>query len=241
MKNLFCAHRGVSALMPENTLPAFASALALGADEIEFDVRLTKDNKMIVSHDDNLERISDGKGKLCESTLDELLTLNIGVHNGWVIPFNTAEEVFGQLANKLVFNIHVKESGEDGYLIRELTKLIEKYDAVNSCYFAAVPDELEWMVKVAPHISRTAIQHPGAPDAIGMARTYKCDRVQLWRGMFTQGDVDTLLSEGVSCNIFWGDSAADYTEYFDMGINCILTNRMDLAAQFKRTNPKYFA
>ena len=91
MKNLFCAHRGVSALMPENTLPAFASALALGADEIEFDVRLTKDNKMIVSHDDNLERISDGKGKLCESTLDELLALNIGVHNGWVIPFNTAE------------------------------------------------------------------------------------------------------------------------------------------------------
>ena len=37
MKKLFCAHRGVSALMPENTLPAFAAALALGADEIEFD------------------------------------------------------------------------------------------------------------------------------------------------------------------------------------------------------------
>ena len=35
----FCAHRGVSALMPENTLPALAAALALGADEIEFDVR----------------------------------------------------------------------------------------------------------------------------------------------------------------------------------------------------------
>ena len=42
----FCAHRGLSKLMPENTLPAFAAALALGADEIEFDIRLTKVSKM---------------------------------------------------------------------------------------------------------------------------------------------------------------------------------------------------
>ena len=37
--------------MPENTLPAFAAALSLGANEIEFDVRLTKDNQLIVCHD----------------------------------------------------------------------------------------------------------------------------------------------------------------------------------------------
>lgn len=240
MKNLFCAHRGVSALMPENTLPAFAAGLALGADEIEFDVRLTKDNKMIVSHDDNLERISNGKGKLCESTLDELLALNIGVHNGWDVPFNTPEEVFEQLAGKITFNIHVKEHGEDGYLIKEIAKLIEKYDAHKTCYFAAVPDELAWMLKVAPEISRTAIQHPEAPDAVSMAREYKCDRVQLWRGMFTQSDVDTLLSEGVSCNIFWGDNDKEYDEFFGMGINCILTNRMDLAAKYKKEKPELF-
>ena len=47
-KKRFCAHRGVSALMPENTLPAFGAALALGADEIEFDIRLTKDGKLVV-------------------------------------------------------------------------------------------------------------------------------------------------------------------------------------------------
>ena len=47
----FCAHRGLSKLMPENTLPAFAAALSLGADEIEFDIRLTKDQKLIVAID----------------------------------------------------------------------------------------------------------------------------------------------------------------------------------------------
>ena len=51
-----CAHRGASGLVPENTLPAFSTALALGADEIEFDIRLTKDNKMIVCHDGTVDR-----------------------------------------------------------------------------------------------------------------------------------------------------------------------------------------
>lgn len=83
MKKKFCAHRGVSALMPENTLPAFAAELVLGADEIEFDVRLTRDLKLIVSHDETLERISDGKGTLSDFTLGELRKLNIGTKKGW--------------------------------------------------------------------------------------------------------------------------------------------------------------
>ena len=234
MKKIFCAHRGVSALMPENTLPAFAASLALGAAEIEFDVRLTRDNRMIVSHDDDLDRISNGHGKLCESNLSELLRLNIGVHNGWEDPFCTPEEVFELLAGKITFNIHVKEHGEDGFLIKELARLIEKYDAHKTCYFAAVPTELEWMLKVAPEISRTAIQHPDFPDTVGMARQYKCERVQFWRGMFTKSDIDTLHSEGILCNVFWGDSFEDYDELFGMGIDCILTNRQDLAAKYVR-------
>ena len=103
----FCAHRGLSKLMPENTLPAFAAALALGADEIEFDIRLTKDQKLIVSHDGTLERISDGEGKLKDKTLDELLALNIGVKHGWEVGFCTAEEVFEQFAEEAAsFEVH---------------------------------------------------------------------------------------------------------------------------------------
>ena len=86
----FCAHRGLSALMPENTLPAFAAALAFGAQEIEFDVRLTKDYQLIVSHDGTLERISDGCGQLCDYTLADLKKLNIGIKHGWQVSFCTA-------------------------------------------------------------------------------------------------------------------------------------------------------
>ena len=233
MKQTFCAHRGVSALMPENTLPAFAASLALGADESEFDIRLTKDKKMVISHDDNLERISDGKGFVCDHTMEELRNMNIGIKHGWNIGFCEAEEVFEQFANKIVFNMHVKEHGEGGYLISELEKLIKKYDAVDNCYFAAVPTELEWMQKITPDIKRCAIQHPDFPNVWDDAVKYDCSRVQFWYGMFDQNHIQLLHSKNISCNVFFADTFENYKMYFDMGIDTILTNRMDLAAKYK--------
>ena len=231
----FCAHRGLSGRMPENTLPAFAAAYALGADEIELDIRLTRDEKLIVSHDNTLERISDGTGKLCDHTLDELLQLNIGVKHDWVVPFCTAEDVFRLLGGKIVFNMHLKEHGEEGYLIRELVKLAEKYNATQSVYFAGSPSELEWMQRVAPQIERTAIQL--RKDTIGiyeMAKTYDCTRVQFWLGMFDQELIDKLHAEGIYCNLYYADTHEDYEKYFGMGIDTLLTNRMDLAADYRK-------
>ena len=58
------AHRGASAELPENTLPAFERAIELGADVIEADVRLTKDGTPLCLHDATLERTTSGKGPL---------------------------------------------------------------------------------------------------------------------------------------------------------------------------------
>lgn len=236
MKKTFCAHRGVSALMPENTLPAFAAALALGADEIEFDIRMTKDGRMVVSHDSTLERISDGEGKVAEHTLDELLRLNIGVKHGWVTPFCTPEDVFRLLANRITFNIHIKEHGEDGALIRGIAELAQKYGCEDNIYIAASPEQLDWAQRIAPHIRRCAIQLRRDTMPIReMALTYGCSRVQFWLGMFDKELIDQLHQDGVSCNLYFADTFEDYDRYFDMGIDTLLTNRMDLAAAWKKT------
>ena len=231
----FCAHRGQSALMPENTLPAFAAAISMGADEIEFDVRLTKDEKLIVSHDHCLERISNGSGNLVDFTLDELRKLNIGIEHDWVVPFCTAEEVFEQFANKVVFNIHLKEHGENGYLIRELAKLAEKYHAEDHIYFSGSPDELKWMKKIAPEIPRNAIQLPGdIVEIFDMAKKYDCFCVQFWLGMFDENLIQKMHDAGINCNLYFADTLEDYEKYFHMGIDTLLTNRMDLAAHYKK-------
>jgi glycerophosphoryl diester phosphodiesterase len=69
---LVFAHRGGSALAPENTLAAFANGLALGADGIELDVHLSRDGAVVVHHDRMLDRTTSLRGDVRERTADEL-------------------------------------------------------------------------------------------------------------------------------------------------------------------------
>lgn len=71
-------HRGIAALAPENTLSSFQLAFELGIDYIEFDVRLTKDNQLIIFHDDTLERTTNGQGNIEEKTFQEISQLDAG-------------------------------------------------------------------------------------------------------------------------------------------------------------------
>jgi len=77
---LAIAHRGASAYAPENTRAAFALALELRADLIETDIQLTRDNSLVLMHDDRVDRTSDGVGPVADYTLAELRQLDIG---GW--------------------------------------------------------------------------------------------------------------------------------------------------------------
>lgn len=72
------AHRGASSTHPENTLPAFEAALALGADLVELDVRLSSDDVPVVMHDPTVDRTTDVSGAVHELTAEELWSLNAG-------------------------------------------------------------------------------------------------------------------------------------------------------------------
>jgi len=71
------AHRGASEYAPENTLSSFYLGLLQGANGIETDVQRTKDGELVLFHDDTVDRVSDGHGKLCDHTLKELKSLKI--------------------------------------------------------------------------------------------------------------------------------------------------------------------
>ncbi len=89
--NIFvAAHRGFCSKYPENTMLAFTKAIELGVDQIETDIRITKDNELVLIHDATLERTTNGTGKVCDHTLAELKQLDAG--NGEQIP--TLRELF---------------------------------------------------------------------------------------------------------------------------------------------------
>lgn len=105
-------HRGVAALAPENTMASFRLAAQLGIDHVEFDVRLTKDNGLVIFHDDLLDRTTNGKGLIDNSSLDVLTMLDAG---SWFDPqfkdqkIPVFSEVLPELIDlKLFLNIELK-------------------------------------------------------------------------------------------------------------------------------------
>jgi glycerophosphoryl diester phosphodiesterase len=72
------AHKGASGIAPENTLASFQAALDIGVDIIELDVRQTKDEEIIVFHDQFLDRTTNGMGNVHEYTLEQLKQLDAG-------------------------------------------------------------------------------------------------------------------------------------------------------------------
>ena len=72
---LLLAHRGDSAHRPENTLASFLRALEVGADNVELDVQLTRDGRLIVIHDATLDRTTTGQGPVASHSLEEIRSL----------------------------------------------------------------------------------------------------------------------------------------------------------------------
>ena len=73
IENIYvAAHRGWSEEYPEKTMLAFPGAVKLGVDQIETDIRLTKDNELVLIHDPKVDRTTNGTGNVCDMTLAEL-------------------------------------------------------------------------------------------------------------------------------------------------------------------------
>ena len=77
-KMAVAAHRGDSYNYYENTMTAFEKAIEAGADMIETDIHLTKDGYLVLIHDDNVDRTTNGKGRVDEMTFSALMELNAG-------------------------------------------------------------------------------------------------------------------------------------------------------------------
>lgn len=105
------AHRGARRVAPENTLPAFERALAMGVAGIEFDVHLTTDGRLVVIHDFTVDKTTDGHGAVTAMTAAEVRCLDAGSHfdaafAGVQVPF--LEEVLDLVGDRCRLNIEIK-------------------------------------------------------------------------------------------------------------------------------------
>ncbi len=131
------AHRGASAYAPENTMSAFKKAFKIGANGIELDLQKTKDNKVVIFHDERIDKKSNGKGKISDYTYIELLKLDFG---SW---FSTEykgekivlfEDFMKEVSNRdLVLAIELKEENIE----KQALEIINKYYDINNVYITS--------------------------------------------------------------------------------------------------------
>lgn len=165
---LIIAHRGDTTAAPENTMPAFYRAIKAGANGIELDVRLTRDNELVVFHDYTLGRTSDGYGLVNHYTLEELQSLDAG---SWFSPRFKGEpppsldQVFESLPRHFLLNVEMKVVIKDmRQIAHRVAETIARHQRRGSTLVASFnPVALYHLRRLDPRIARGYIwsrHHP---------------------------------------------------------------------------------
>lgn len=147
------AHRGLqSRNIKENTL----LALTLGNKNkkikgIEFDVRLTKDNEVVIIHDDTIDRTSNGSGKVSEMTLFQLKKFNYGTFFRRST-INTLDEILSKLSSNSLIIIELKNENERNFIFtNKVIQIINSYPNLNIYLQSFNKDIVEYLKKYSNH------------------------------------------------------------------------------------------
>ena len=235
-----CAHRGFSTVAPENSMPAFGAAVAMGTDEIEFDLWPTLDGVIVSCHDSTLDRVSNGSGKIYEHTYEELEKLDFGTKFSQRfkgLRVVTFEEILQKLSCHVIMNVHVKPlSMEDKYpeeAMKKIVELVRKYDAEKHVYFMLETDiQIKQFKEYAPDIEVCVGHLKARPwEIVDRAIELGAGKVQLFKPYFNKEMIDKAHKNGIKCNVFWSDDEEETKEFLALGIDTILTNDYNIISQ----------
>ncbi len=150
------AHRGHALLAPENTLAAFQKAIDSGADYVELDVHLTKDNVIMVLHDRDLKRVAGVSRQLQDMTYDEVRQLDVG---SWFSPefagekIPTLAETIDFCQGRIRINIEMKFFNSDRTLVPLVAELIREKQFEDECIVMSLTqDAVEELRRIHPKL-----------------------------------------------------------------------------------------
>lgn len=227
---LIYAHRGASALAPENTLAAFLSALNTGADGIELDVMLSRDKELVVIHDSTVDRTTDGTGKVAEMPLAALRELDAGVwfgdaFRGEKLP--TLAEVYEAVGGKMRINVELKNYAHPlDDLTRRVIALTERFHLENSVLLSSFnPINLSKARRQKPEISLGLLAAPGSRAMLGaIGRLSPYDALHPYHEDVTPEMLARLRARGKALNTWTVDDPQALRRLGALGVDGIICN-----------------
>lgn len=229
------AHRGASGYAPENTLEAFRMAIEMGADGIELDVQFTKDRQLVVIHDETIDRVSNGHGRVVDYTLEELKQFTFNkthpVYQDCRIP--TLEEVLTLMKpTGMTVNIELKTG-------------VNFYDGIEDSVLRLV-DRLQMQEQVIyssfNHYSIMKVKEL-CPDAhvgflycdgtLYMAEYAKANQVEALHPSLNNTQYIDLIPDckemGIALHVWTVNDKNDMERMAKLGVDAIITNYPDVA------------
>lgn len=231
------AHRGASGYLPENTLMAFQEVVDMGADGIELDVQLTKDDEIVVIHDEWIDRTSNGKGWVKDYTLEELRGFNYNKTKPEVehadIP--TMREVFELIKpTNLVINIELK-TGVVFYkkLEEKIMALTKEYGMEDRVIYSSFNHAT--IVKIHQLDPTAKVGFLYADGTLDMPEYGKKHGVNaLHPALYNlqyPGYMEACKANGLEVNTWTVNEMEHMVMACQLGVNAIITNYPDLALQ----------
>lgn len=245
------AHRGGSALAPENTFPAFDRAAALGADALEIDVRLTRDGAVVVFHDEDTARLTGAPGTIEARTLAEVSALDaafsFSTDGGASFPLRGAGVRAPTLAAALAryprlrFNVDAKS--EDPALVAALVRDVRAAGAVDRVCLGSFHDAQAARIgELLPEACRFLPQGAATCHVLA-ARSGSpgtgCPLFDLADLPHRMGDL-TVVDEkvvayfharGVPVHVWTVDDEAEMRALLALGVDGLVTDRPDVLAR----------
>lgn len=211
-------HRGAAGLAPENTLASFSQAVRLGVDAVELDVHVSADERLVVIHDERVDRTTDGNGQVAATTLAALRRLDAG--DGERIP--TLDQVLEAVPPRIAVNIELKGRGTAAPVAR----------AVDGCTRPLLVSAFDHRELVRFHSLCSAI--PCAPllakwrpGVLDTARTLDAWSVNLADRIADSATVNAVRESGCVCLVYTVNDAERAAALRAMGVAGVFTDFPD--------------
>ncbi len=235
------AHRGASGYAPETTLEAYRLALQMGVDGIEMDVHRLRDGVIVAIHDPEVNRTTNGTGRISELTLAELKTLDAGSWFNTAFPKKSRQEYVGlrvptlqeiiDLTKESPVELYIEVKDPERYppdLETTLLSLIYVNRLETRVRFLSFNSESLRKIKALdPSIRTVLLISNSSMDPVGAALQIAADELALRRNLATAATVDNAHRKGLSVSVWTVDRQADLQRMIRMGVDGIITNYPD--------------
>ncbi len=229
---ILCGHRGVASLAPENTLAGLREAHRLGLAWVEIDVQLTRDEQVVVIHDEKVNRCTNGRGWLRQFDWHELSRLDAG---SWFAPAFAGERIpllQDYLALAATLGIHVNielklyPKDDAGRLCRRVSEVIAQsaFDQDRLLFSSFEPDCLRQLRVLQPDIARALLVERIPDDWQAQLQQLACTSLHCHHRHLTRARAEAVKAAGYRLNCYTVNHTSKAATLAAWGVDMIFTD-----------------